>query len=250
EILERWDADLDIWVSEPDRCQAHALNKGFAKAGGEIFGWLCADDELAPGALRRIGRLFAERADVDVITAGCQRDFNEGANRVQTTPDARYYERLDFMNTIEQPSTFWRAASHRAAGKLDETYRYAFDWEFWCRLKRVGARFHAIDDILSVYYFSDDNLTSSGGQKIADEMYRVIKTYGPYQGRIADVYRFLFRTFDMRGYYDADTREQIPKWKRGFFYGVLRALYVPFDRETVNSYNWNFASRQERGLGW
>jgi len=250
ELLKSWDDRIDFWVSEPDRCQAHALNKGFARARGEIFGWLCADDELAPGALARIAQAFAADPGADVVTGGCRRDFNDGADQVVTTPEPRFFEKLDFMNTIEQPSTFWRAHAHRAAGRLDESYRYAFDWEFWCRLKRTGARFEAIDDVLSVYYFSEDNLTSSGGRKIADEMYRVIRTYGPYGGRIASVYRFLFDTFDMKGYYDADTRGRIPKWRRGLHYGVLRLLYAAFDRESVNAYNWNFASRQERGLGW
>jgi len=169
---------------------------------------------------------------------------------VITEPPDDFFERLDFTNTIEQPSSLWRAEAHHRAGLLDLTYKYAFDWEFWCRLKRTGSKFGRISDPLSIYFFSNDNLTSSGGTKIADEMYRVIKEYGPYNGRISDIYRFLYRSFDLRGYYDDDAELSIPEWKRRIFHGVLQLLYQRYDKDVINAYNWNFASRQERGLGW
>lgn len=249
DVIARYGPRIDHWVSEPDRCQAHALNKGFAAADGDIFGYLCADDELLPGALERMAAVFMADPCADVVTAGCERVF-PGDRCVATAPDARFFERLDFVNTLEQPSTLWRAWAHRRAGRFDESYRYAFDWEFWCRLKRAGAHFVALPEPVSRYYFSNTNLTSTGGRKIADEMYRVIKTYGPYEGRLADVYRFLYTTFDLRGYYDADRFDKKPKALVKAHHAFLRALYAVFDRETINAYNWNFASRQERGAGW
>jgi len=194
--------------------------------------------------------VFLSDPSADVVTGGCIRDFNDGEFQVPTQPDEEFYEKLSFMNTIEQPSTFWRQAAHRVAGPLDESYRYAMDWEFWQRLKSRGCQFRKINDPISVYYFSDDNLTSTGGTKIANEMYRIVKAYGPYNGKIADVYKFLYRTFDLRGYYDKETRGKHAKWKTAIFHLVLRFFYIKYDHKTVNSYNWNFASRQERGLGW
>lgn len=249
DVIKSYEHVISYWVSEKDKGQVDALNKGFAKADGEIYGWLCADDELMPGALRSVAQVFMARPEVDVVTGGCRRNFNDKFT-VDTVPDAGFLNDLDFKNTIEQPSTFWRSFNHAAAGELDGSYRYAFDWEYWCRLKRTGAVFHAVPDILSLYHFSDDNLTSTGGRKIADEMYRIIKTYGPYRGRIADVYRFLYKNFDLRGYYDKEKKEQLSSLQQARFHAVLRTLYWLFDSHTVNSYNWNFCSRQERGLGW
>src|SRR5262245_17884014 len=51
EIIERYSHRLSYWVSEPDSGQSNALNKGFARATGEVIGWLNADDLLAPNAL-------------------------------------------------------------------------------------------------------------------------------------------------------------------------------------------------------
>lgn len=249
EILQRYADRLHHWESQPDKGQVDALNKGFRLADGEIFGWLCADDTLLPGAISRLVSVLAADPRIDVVTGGCKRDFN-GTHEVITQPPEDFYDRLGQNNTIEQPSTLWRAALHRRIGELDGSFRYAFDWEFWCRMKAAGARFMRITDPISVYYFSDSNLTSTGGSKIADEMYRIVKTHGPYGGRIADVYRFLYRTFDLKGYYDPEFQDTIPAWRRRLFHLTLRYLYARFDEAAINGYNWNFASRQERGLGW
>jgi len=249
EILQRYDDQIDFWVSEPDEGQVDALNKGFKRANGEYFGWLCADDEITPGALVKLIHTFNQYPEADIVTGGCIRDFN-GEHQITTTPVDDFFEKLAITNTIEQPSTLWRRTAHLAAGALDDSYKYAFDWEFWCRMKRNGAVFRKINDPLSVYYFSDDNLTSTGGTKIADEMYRIVKAYGPYNGRIADAYRFLYRHFDLKGFYDKEQTGQRKKWQDKIFHIVLRIMYIWYDADSVNAYNWNFASRQERGLGW
>ena len=234
-------------VSESDAGQADALNRGFSKATGDIFCWLCADDELAEGALQRAAAFLEAHPDVDVVTGGCLRVFDQGVS-VQTEPEADFFEQLVLKNTLEQPSTFWRAGAHRRAGELTLKLKYAFDWEYWCRLRRSGAKFASIPDVMSVYYFSDTNLTSTGGRKIAREMYRVVREYGPYRGYIAWIYAALYSVFDLRGFYDADVSHgRLATWS---FHATLRLLYALFDRESVNAYNWNFASRQERGLGW
>lgn len=249
DVIRSFDSQLSYWESKPDEGQVDALNKGFRRATGEIWGWLCADDEMAPGTLARIAAEFIAHPGVDVVTGGCLRVFGEG-REVATVPGPDFDRRLFFMNTIEQPSTFWRSAAHKAVGELDGAYRYAFDWEFWCRLKRAGFTWRAIDDQLSIYYFSSTNLTSTGGRKIVREMYRVIREYGPKFGALALAYYGLYLGFDLRGFYDAETRDELRARHRTLFWGTLSILYVIFGREPINCYNWNFASRQERALGW
>src|SRR5205823_3046168 len=51
EIIKKYEPGITYWVSEKDRGQSHAINKGFARATGDIFAWLCSDDVYAPGAL-------------------------------------------------------------------------------------------------------------------------------------------------------------------------------------------------------
>lgn len=235
------------WVSEPDRGQTEALNKGFRRASGDVFGWLCADDELAPGALRTVGRLFADHPEASVLTGGCLRKFADGTV-VRTEPGPRTLERISYHNGMEQPSTFWRATLHRAAGELDEDMHLAFDWAWWNRLKLAGARLITTPEVLSHYYFSPTNKTSTGGTRVAKEMYQVIKKFGPLRGRLADIYFFLYSRFDLHGCYDnPPTPTRLRRW---CFRRVLKLLRVAFGEELIYSYNWNFASKQQRNLCW
>lgn len=237
------------WISEPDNGQIHALNKGFRLATGDIFGWLCADDELAPGALHAAASLFAAHPDADMITGGCRRKFSDGSEvKTEPEPGGRVLERIGYFNGIEQPSTFWKAPLHRRAGELDEHLSLAFDWAWWNRLKQAGARLVTTPEVLSHYYFSEANKTSSGGMRVARQMYWVIKHFGPLRGYLADIYMFLFRRFDLHGCYD--NPQTAPPLRRWCFNRTLKLLLKLFGKELIYSYNWNWASKQERGLCW
>lgn len=247
-LIERYRHIVSHVIREKDKNVADAVNKGFKLADGEIFCYLNADDALVSGALEYVARIFMSNPDIDVVTGGCRRVFVDGSELITQVPE-NFLETLSMRNAIEQPSTFWRASVHRRLGKLDDSYQFAFDWEWWNRLHASGARFKRISDVLSVYYFSDDNLTSRAGYRVIDEMYRVTKTYGPFNGHIADVYRFLYRAFDMHGYYDQPFYA-MPLLKRLLFGGTLSLLYKIFGKQAINSYNWNWASKQVRGLVW
>lgn len=236
-----------VFISEPDKGIADALNKGFAQASGEIFCWLAADDELAPGALARAAGILAARPEVDVVTGGCLRLFADGTS-VVTTPPADLTDRIRFQNVIEQPSTFWRAGLHRRVGGIDQSLKLAFDWDLWGRFNDANARFEIVPDVLSHYHFSDDNLTSRSGEKTMKEMYEVVRRYGPGNGLTAEMYRFLFYNFDLHGVYDRPPT--CNKLRAAGFAAVLPLLYLVFGRKLVHGYNWSFASRQMRNLKW
>lgn len=235
-------------VSEKDRNIANALNKGFATATGDIFCYLNADDALAPGALAFVAEYFSTHSQIDLLTGGCQRVFADGSEIV-TAPAPDYLQLMSLRNGVEQPSTFWRSAAHRKAGVFDESYALSFDWEWWNRLHRAGARFATTDRVLSVYYFSDDNLTSRGGRRVIDEMERVTRTYAPNGPALASAYRLLFNVYDMNGFYDRPFRE-LPTWRQTLMAAGLAPLYAIFGRDKINAYNWNWASKQIRGKVW
>ena len=247
EICRRWRNRFAVFISEPDSGIAEALNRGFAQATGDIFGWLAADDELAPGALERVARIFAQNSDVDVVTGGCRRYFPDGSI-VETVPPPDLTERIRYQNVIEQPSTFWRAALHRRIGLIDTGLKLAFDWDLWCRFADVEANCRVVSEVLSNYHFSDDNLTSRGGEKTMKEMFKVVSRYGPYRGLTAYLYRFLFYAFDLHGCYDQPPSGS--KWRQSLLYGLLPVLYAIYGTKVVNGYNWNFASRQMRNKKW
>ena len=248
EVIERYRHLISHVISEKDKNVADALNKGFDRATGDIFAYLNADDALAPGALDHVVAMFRDNPSADVVTGGCLRVFADGSEFTTQVPD-RYLDVLALRNDIEQPSTFWKASMHRRAGHLDDSFYLAFDWELWNRLKSLGAQFVRTEKVLSVYYFSDDNLTSRAGMRVIDEMYRITKKYGPIWGYSADIYWLMFKRFDMRGYYDKPFDQLSDKRRRRFGFW-LKCLTLLFGERIVNNYNWNWASKQVRGLKW
>jgi len=236
-------------ISEPDKNIADALNKGFRKAAGEIFGWLCADDELAPSALFTVVNAFDRCPEAEVVAGGCRRFYADGSEEITTPPDD-LQKVISMKNYIEQPSTLWKKALHRRAGELDISFNLAFDHELWCRFDACGANFLLIPDVLSHYHFSDSNLTSVGGRRLVREMYRITKKYGPYRGLTADIYRMLYHFFDLNGYFDHNSPHKIPSWKMSLFRIVLFGIRAGLDSTIIENYNWSFASKQERGICW
>jgi glycosyltransferase involved in cell wall biosynthesis len=147
-ILERYSADLQ-WVSEKDRGQADAVNKGLARATGEIIGWLNSDDIFYPGAVAAVCDLFERRPDIDVVYGnGNHIDERDGIIEPYPTEDWDF-ERLKERCFLCQPAVFFRRSVVERFGPLGVQWRYALDYEYWLRLGKRGARFARIGEVLA-----------------------------------------------------------------------------------------------------
>lgn len=244
-VVEKYRSDIAYFCSERDSGTAEAINKGIRKSTGKYFNWLGADDELVPGGLDKLVDHLEAEPDVDLVTGGCVRRFPD--HHIVTVPPADFCDVILYQNHIEQPSSLLRSSVFERFGLLDESYRYAFDWEFWCRLARAGSRMARIDDVVSIYFFSDSNLTSTGGRRIVNEMCRVMRRHGPLGGRLAFIWRLLYE-FDLRNCYDKD-RTPGPATAR-LYATFMRLLLRHYPQYLIYGYNWNWASRQERKLDW
>lgn len=140
-ILERY-RDRLTYVSERDRGQAHAINKGLARATGDVLAWLNSDDLYLPDTLATVARLFAGRPDIDVVYGDIIIIDSDGEPLLYRPEiDFDYTILLYGTNYVYQPAVFWRRRATEAAGLLDESLRYALDWEYFLRMARVGMRF-------------------------------------------------------------------------------------------------------------
>lgn len=142
EIIQRYAGQLAWWVSEKDCGQADAVNKGFARATGEIVGWLNSDDLYLPGAVHSAARALQANPDCglvfgDVVSIdGAGELFN-----VMTFGDWGLDELMQF-NIISQPGVFMRRSVLEQAGYLDLSYHYLLDHHLWLRMAQIaGVRY-------------------------------------------------------------------------------------------------------------
>ncbi len=122
------------WVSEPDRGQADAINKGLARATGDILGYLCADDTLEPGALQLVEEAFRQHPGVDVVYGdGFFLESDSGWKRRKCAGPFSW-ARLQSGNFLIQPAVFWRRSVYERFGPFDASLRFCMDHEYWLRI--------------------------------------------------------------------------------------------------------------------
>jgi glycosyltransferase involved in cell wall biosynthesis len=134
-LLEgRMDPDL-VWVSEPDRGQTHAVNKGLERARGELVGWLNADDAYIPDAVDRAAQWMLDHPEIDAVFGGMHIINERGDVRRRYQPGRYSWRRYLFMGDyIPTPSIIFRRKLLDRVGVLDERYADAADYDFYLRL--------------------------------------------------------------------------------------------------------------------
>jgi len=179
EILESLDDPRVEWISEPDRGQAHAINKGMALAGGVVVGWLNSDDTYAPGALRAVVDAFEENPGANwlagrvTIVDGSGSETRRAITRYKDRRLRRYtFRGLLRENFISQMGVFWRCSFARELGPLDESLVYTMDYDYWLRM---GARCDplVLDKVLARFRWHAGSKSGAVDRSQFDEQYRV-----------------------------------------------------------------------------
>jgi glycosyltransferase involved in cell wall biosynthesis len=169
DVLRRYGERIQ-WVSERDRGQVDAVNKGFRRAGGDIVGWLNSDDMYAPGAFEKVAAAF-ERAPEAKWCFGLCRVVDEADREVRrgvTAYKNSWIRRFSFRNLlvcdfISQPAVFLKRELLDEVGLLDETLDWAFDYEYWLRIAQrhepvvvpeylASFRWHASSKTSNLFY--------------------------------------------------------------------------------------------------
>jgi GT2 family glycosyltransferase len=178
EIIQRYAPWLTGYVSERDRGQSHGINKGFARATGEILGWLNSDDTFEPGALGLIAQAFDEHPQAFLISG---KAYYIARNSQRTgQPPARAFDRqwmLTQENSIPQPSAFFSRQGWQTVGALDETLHFTMDYDLWFRLGERGPAFF-IPEFLSNQRIYPQAKTSAGDFRFYREVSLVSQRYG------------------------------------------------------------------------
>ena len=166
------------WVSEPDRGQSHALNKGFAAARGEILGWLNADDHYLPDAVEQ-GVTALEETGAGLVYADVTRISYDGLapRRIRSRPSWDLWTEVNAGNGIYSPSVFFTREALEAAGPFDESLHLTMDYDLWLR---IGKRFPVrhVDAVWSVQRLHDDAKTLRRYEDFWPERLAVSRRHG------------------------------------------------------------------------
>jgi glycosyltransferase involved in cell wall biosynthesis len=166
------------WVSEPDRGQSHALNKGFALATGDILGWLNADDAYEADAVAQGVAALRERG-VGLVYADVVRINDDGVNprRIRSRPVWDFWTEVNAGCGIYSPSVFFTREALDAVGPLDESLHMTMDYDLWLR---IGRRFGAahVDATWGIQRIHDDAKTVRQSDEFWPERLAVSRRHG------------------------------------------------------------------------
>lgn len=160
EIIKTYKEYLAYWVSEPDRGQSHAINKGFAKATGDIYGWLNSDDYLLRDALEKIAIAYHASPGAGGWFGGCLQVDVDGNTLVVVWPNRLDVEGLAEWseNSVGQPACFFSKKAWQKCGLLEEDLYYGMDFDLWLKIAKEFS-IEKVDEVLAASFVHKDAKT-------------------------------------------------------------------------------------------
>ncbi len=151
EIIKKYEKYLAYWVSEKDRGQSHALNKGFERATGNLVGWQNSDDIYLPGAFFKVAEIYKRKPDYDVYFGNVYLiDENDSIIRDIRYVPFSYFSLIYEGWNITNQTTFFKKDSLKSY-KLDESYQYAMDGYLFINLRKDNKKFKFIRGFLGAF---------------------------------------------------------------------------------------------------
>ncbi len=137
-IIQASANQLTDWISENDHGQGDAINKGFSRAKGEIFGWINSDDFYLKGAFDTVLSFFEAHPQVDLVYGDVL--SVDGGGRLINVMKFEPYTLQDLMTfqIISQPAVFFRWSAWERAGGMDLSYHFLLDHHLWLRIAAQG----------------------------------------------------------------------------------------------------------------
>ena len=179
-IIQKYEEWLAYWVSEKDSGQAHAINKGFSHATGEICAYLNSDDVFCRNALSPVVSFLDKHPEAALAYGDCQIiDELSAVDDLWLAPEFDLAELL-FRCYIAQPATFWRQskmAKMAGVGDFNAGMHFAFDYEMWLRLAAVGQRFSHVPLLLAQHRKTEGTKTVGRPEAFTAEIISALETF-------------------------------------------------------------------------
>ncbi len=200
EIIRKYAPWLCCWVSQQDKGQADAINKGLQQATGSLVGWINSDDVLLGSSLERLGQSHSSHPG-DII-AGDVIDYEQDSEK-----DSLYRQYgITFENVVmfwtrrvqwHQPGIFFPKMLLSVSGYLDASLRYVFDYDLLCRMLR-RSQISYLGVPIARFRRHRSSKTTSEGEGFPLEFVQVSRRYWSFlpcssQNYALEVANYLFR---------------------------------------------------------
>jgi glycosyltransferase involved in cell wall biosynthesis len=183
DVIRKFQNHLAFWVSEKDRGQTHAINKGLQRATGDIIAYLNSDDFYLEGTLARVAEHFVRHPDVDLVHGRCRVVDEQGTKIGERCGSiTRYEEILDLWDVwwnrrnFVQPEVFWTKRIGDRIGPFREELFWVMDYEYWLRILHAGGRVGFVDAELAAFRMQP-NQKSTQRERAADELLQVVRPH-------------------------------------------------------------------------
>ena len=178
EVIRKYENQLAFWVSEKDRGQSQALNKGLKRATGEIVAYLNSDDLYLPGAFAAVVNYFRDHPECEWL-CGDTLMFGEGRKDEVVSADVprSAAHALSWAYTAPQPGMFWKRELLSAG--FDERWRYCFDHELYVRLLLAGYKCEHLPVTVAAYRLHATSKTVAEGDLFDREFDQIARIYEP-----------------------------------------------------------------------
>ncbi|MEP6951262.1 MAG: glycosyltransferase family 2 protein [Ginsengibacter sp.] len=175
EIIKKYEKHVKFWISEEDKGQANAINKGLNYCTGEIFNWLNSDDYLEPCSLMKIAAAFEDKK-VQMV-AGKVRNFSLTEEIIIQNQKLSAEGIMLWKPGVQfvQPGVWLRRNLIERAGGIDENYHYSFDWDLYIRYLYHFPFVKEIPDLLVHFRLHNNSKTQSSIEKFLTEELQIIK---------------------------------------------------------------------------
>ena len=169
EVLQKYAGKIAHWESEKDHGQTHAINKGLARATGEIWAYVNSDDLITPGTLNRVAEVFS---DPEVDWIGGIADIFDSTGLTDSVTPAEPKRQIEYLTPWQRTVqhvfacsnvTYMRRRIYEKLGGFDESYHYSMDMEYYARAIFSGFKFHRLPEVMGLWRWHEQSKTVRDG---------------------------------------------------------------------------------------
>ena len=179
EIINQYRDRIDVLISEKDKGQSDAINKGFRLATGKLAGWINSDDVLYPDCVEKIVELYKQHPEGSIYYHSFNESIDKYGNSLQTyqhiIPNKEHLLKVNY--DVIQQGSFYNIKMLHKVNYLDIDNHFCMDLDLWLRLLDEGPIYYTQDLPHTGFRMYEDTKTSTYRLKFLANIYLVLKKH-------------------------------------------------------------------------